>query len=117
MATLQLSRFLPRSDCIVQQTDPANYIFAYSLMMYVEVPESSGLDLAHLFSPIVTITRYEGDSGDANAPHWTCIPPCRIFDFHQPRHVVAELFFKLALSMDSSTPSVSSLLFVKLVLW
>jgi hypothetical protein len=85
-------------------------------MMYVEVPESSGLDLAHLFSPVVTIARYEGDSGDIAAPPWTCIPPQKVFDFHQPRHTVVELFFKLALSGVNSTPSVSSLLVVKPVL-
>jgi len=117
MAVLQLNRFLPGIDCVVQQIDPANYIFTYNLMMYIEVPESSGLDLVHLFSPIVTIAHYEGDSADTNAPHWTCIPPHTIFDFHQPRHVAAELFSQLALSTDSSTPSVSNLHFAKLVLW
>jgi hypothetical protein len=117
MVQLQLSRFSSGIDCIVQQIDHANYIFAYNLMMYVEVPESSGLDLAHLFSPIVTIAHYGGDSADADAPSWTCIPPHKIFDFHQPRHVAVELFFKLALSKDNSAPSVGILLFVKLVLW
>ena len=117
MVKLQLSRFSSGIDCIVQQIDHANYIFAYNLMMYVEVPESSGLNLAHLFSPIVTIAHYEGDSADANAPPWTCIPLREIFDFHQPPHVAVELFFKLALSTDDSALSVSILLFVKLVLW
>ena len=86
-------------------------------MLYVEVPESSGLDLAHLFSPVVTIACYEGDSADSDAPPWTCIPSQKIFDFHQPCRVVAELFVKLALSADNSTPSVStSLLILKLAL-
>jgi hypothetical protein len=85
-------------------------------MMYVEVPESSGLDLAHLFSPIVTVARYEGDSADIHAPPWTCIPPQKVFYFHQPRHTVVELFSKLAFSAVNSTPSVSNLLFVKSVI-
>jgi hypothetical protein len=113
---LQLSRFSSGIDCIVQ-IDHANYIFKYNLMMYVEVPESSGLDLAHLFSPIVTIAHYEGDSADADAPPWTCMPLCKIFDFHQPRHVAVELFLKLALSKDNPAPSVRIILFVKPVLW
>lgn len=115
--TSQLDRFLQGIDCVVQQIDHPNYNFVYSLMLYVEVPESSGLDLAHLFSPIVTIARYLGDSADINAPQWTCMPRQMIFDFHQPRHIVAELFFKLALSADNLTPSVSSLPLVKYVLW
>jgi hypothetical protein len=64
-------------------------------MLYAEVLESSGLNLAHSFSPIVTIAYYEGDSGDVDAPSWTCIPPQKIFEFHQPRHSVAELFLQL----------------------
>ena len=66
-------------------------------MLYAEVPESSGLDLAHSFSPIVTIAYYEGDSGDIDAPSWTCIPPKKIFEFHQPRQRIAELFRQLVL--------------------
>jgi hypothetical protein len=82
-------------------------------MLYVEIPESSGLDLAHLFSPVVTIARYEGDSADISAPMWTCIPPQKIFEFHQRRHSIAEFFFKLAASADNSTAFVSSLLLLK----
>jgi hypothetical protein len=101
----------PFPDFSAQQIDHANYIFAYSLMLYVEIPESSGLDLAHSFSPVATIARYEGDSADINAPMWTCIPPQRIFEFYQRRHNIAEIFFKLAVSADNYTASVSILLF------
>jgi len=83
--------------------DHANYVFAYCLMLYVEVPEFSRLDLAHSFSPIVTIAYYEGDSSDSDAPSWTCIPPQKIFEFHQPRHSIAELFFQLASSEHNYT--------------
>lgn len=82
-------------------------------MLYVEIPESSGLHLAHRFSPVVTIAHYEGDSADINAPMWTCIPPQKIFEFHQRRHTIAEYFFKLAISADNSMASVSSLIFLK----
>jgi hypothetical protein len=51
-------------------------------MMYVEVPDSLGLDLAHLFSPVMTIAHYEGDLGDIAALPWTCIPLQKVFDFH-----------------------------------
>ena len=110
---LQLSCKFPGINCLLQQIDPANYIFAYSLMLYVEVPESSGLDFVHLFSPIVTLARYEGDSADRDAPTWTCIPPHKIFEFYQSRHSMADIFFKLASSEDNSTASVSSFLFIK----
>jgi hypothetical protein len=79
-------------------------------MLYVEIPESSGLDLAHLFSPVVTVARYEGDSADCDAPTWTCIPPQKVFEFHQPRHRMVDLFFKLAVSTDNSTKFVSNFL-------
>jgi hypothetical protein len=104
-------------NCSIQQIDHPNYIFAYSLVLYVEIPESSGLDLAHLFSPIVTVAHYEGDSADLCAPPWTNIPPQTIFDFHQPRFAVAELFFRLASTTGNSglTPCVSSLLCLILV--
>ena len=97
-------------NCSIQQVDHANYIFAYSLMLYVEILESLGLDLAHLFSPIVTIAHYEGDSADLCALPWTNILLQTIFDFHQPCFAVAELFFKLASTMGNSglTPCVSS---------
>ena len=100
-------------NCLLQQIDYTKYVFAYSLMLYVEVPESSGLDLIHLFSLIVTIARYEGDSADRDASMWTCIPPHKIFKFHQSHHGIADIFFRLALSEDNSTASVSSFLFIK----
>jgi hypothetical protein len=76
-------------------------------MLYAEVPESSGLDLAHSFSPIATIAYYEGDSCDSDAPSWTCIHPQKVFEFHQPRHGIAELFSQLALSEHNHTEYVS----------
>jgi hypothetical protein len=76
-------------------------------MLYAEIPEPSGLDLAHSFSPITTIAYYEGDSGDSDAPFWTCIPPQQVFEFHQPRHSIAELFVQLASSEHNHTEYVS----------
>ena len=68
-------------------------------MMYCDVPESLGINVSHLSSPIVTVGYYEGLAEDGDAPAW-----CRriqtgdIFEFKQPRLDIVELFFKFAKS-------------------
>ena len=71
-------------------------------MMYCDVPESSGIDVSHLISPIVTLGYYEGLAEDKDAPAWCRrIQTGNIFEFKQPRLDMAELFFKLAKSTNS----------------
>lgn len=72
-------------------------------MLYVDIPETSGVDLAHLSSPIVTLARYKGDSSDENAPKWSQMPVGVVFEFRQPRMGMAELFFKIAQSVENVT--------------
>ena len=54
-------------------------------MMYCDVPESSGIDVSHLSSPIVTLDYYEGLAEDEDAPPWCCrMHTGNIFKFKQP---------------------------------
>lgn len=76
-------------------------IIANNLMLYVDIPESSGVDLAHLSSPIVTLARYEGNSAVPDAPKWTQMPVGVVFEFRQPCKEMADLFFKIALSAEN----------------
>jgi hypothetical protein len=70
--------------------------FRYDLMFYVEVPETSGIDVAYFSSPIVTLGRYEGHFSDASAPKWTHIAIGVAFDIRQPCGPVAAVFAELA---------------------
>lgn len=65
-------------------------------MLYCDVPEASGLDVAHLSSPIVNIGHYEGLDTHDDAPKWCRIEPGAIFEFKQPQADIAELFVKLS---------------------
>ena len=65
-------------------------------MLYVEIPETSGLDIAYLSSPIVTMGCYDGDSSDFDAPNWTTMSPGIPFELRQPRTAMANVFQELA---------------------
>ena len=65
-------------------------------MLYVNVPETSGIDVTHFSSPVVTLGRYDGHFNDSNAPGWTKLAPGTVIDLRQPSSAVAELFAELA---------------------
>lgn len=65
-------------------------------MIYVNVPESSGLDIAHLNSPIATLSRYKGSVSDALAPQWTRITLGVPLELRQSRGTMSEIFTKIA---------------------
>jgi hypothetical protein len=75
---------------------PDPRIITYKLVMYVEVPESSGLHISNLSSPIVTLGHYEGLSSDIDAPEWTRMPPGIPVSLRQPRDAIADVFAELA---------------------
>lgn len=78
-------------------------IKAYRLMMYCDIPESSGINVNHLSSPIVMIGYYEGLAADDDAPVWCRrLQPGNIFGFKQPHLDMAELFFKFAKSASKN---------------
>jgi hypothetical protein len=68
----------------------------YNLIIYVETPEASGVDLSYLSSPLATISRYEGFNSDINTPEWTRMEVNQPLQFRQPRGAMAEVFMKLA---------------------
>jgi hypothetical protein len=68
----------------------------YNLVVYVETPEASGVDLSYLSSPLATMGRYEGSHADIDAPEWTRMEVKRPLQFRQPRGAMAEVFMKLA---------------------
>ena len=68
----------------------------YNLVIYVETPEASGVNLSYLSSPLATIGRYEGSNTAIDAPEWTCMEVNRPLQFRQPRGAMAEVFMKLA---------------------
>lgn len=73
-------------------------------MMYCDIPESLGIDISHLMSPIVTLGYYKGLAEDEEAPAWCRrIQSGNIFEFKQPRLDMAELFFKFARSTSNYT--------------
>ena len=71
-------------------------IFTYNLMIYVEVPDTSDLDVSHLSSPVATLGRYKGLSSDAKAPEWTRMPTGIPIELRQPRDAIAAVFAELA---------------------
>lgn len=72
-------------------------ICKYSLMIYIEVPETSGIDVAHLSSPIATLGCYDGHFSDTDAPEWTRITIGVPFDIRQPAHSIADVFTEISL--------------------
>ena len=72
-------------------------ICKYSLIIYVEVPDTSGIDVAHLSSPIATLGCYDGHFSDTDAPEWTRITVGVSFDIRQPAHSIADVFTEIAL--------------------
>ena len=72
--------------------------------MYCDVPESLGINVSHLSSPIVTVGYYEGLAEDGDAPVWCHrIQAGDIFEFKQPQQDMVELFFKFAKSTNNYT--------------
>ena len=71
-------------------------VVAYNLVLYVQIPETSGLDVSLFSSPVVTLGRYEGLSSDTEAPNWTWIPTGIPVEFRQPRNAMAAVFAELA---------------------
>jgi hypothetical protein len=72
------------------------HIMVYNLVLYVEVPETSGLDVAWFSSPVVTLGRYKGLSTDTEAPDWTRMPTGVPIELRQPRNAIADVFSELA---------------------
>jgi hypothetical protein len=70
--------------------------FQYDLVVYVEVPETSSVDIAHRISPIATLGRYEGLMSDAGAPQWTKIATRTTFEIRQPSSSMADVFTEIA---------------------
>ena len=73
-------------------------------MMYCDIPESLGINVSHLSSPIVMVGYHEGLAKDGDAPAWHHqIQTGDIFEFKQPQPDIAELFFKFAKSTKNDT--------------
>ena len=70
-------------------------ITVHNLVIYVEIPETSGLDVSCLSSPVVTLGRYEGLSSDATAPEWTRMPTGIPFEIRQPCTAMLDVFEEL----------------------
>jgi hypothetical protein len=66
-------------------------------MIYIEVPDTSGIDVAHFSSPIATLGCYDGFYSDTDAPKWTRLAVGIPFDIRQPAHSVADIFTEIAL--------------------
>jgi hypothetical protein len=65
-------------------------------MLYANVPEASGADVAYLSSPVVTLGRYDGHFRDSNAPGWTRLTTGVTVEVRQPSAAIAEVFAELA---------------------
>jgi hypothetical protein len=79
-------------------SDPVltNFV-AYSLILYIEVPEGSGVNPSYLSSPLATLGRYEGMFYDKEAPAWvSTLLVGRPLMFRQPRGAMAEVFATIA---------------------
>lgn len=66
-------------------------------MIYVDVPESSGIDINYLSSPVATLSRYEDSAFDVQVPQWTRITPGIPLELRQSRGNIAKIFAKIAL--------------------
>jgi hypothetical protein len=71
-------------------------IIKYRLALYVEVPETSAVDVTDLISPIATLGCYEGLCSDADAPDWTRMPPGKPVELRQPRDAMVDVFTEIA---------------------
>jgi hypothetical protein len=78
-------------------------IFSYSLYLAVDVPPVTGIDSAHLRSPLLTIGCFNGLNTDPDAPAWSRLAPRQRFEFRQPRGAIAELFSALAFWRENSS--------------
>jgi len=65
-------------------------------MLYADVPETSGIDVAYLSSPVVTLGRYDGHFSDTKAPGWTRLTLGQTVELRQPVVSVADIFIELA---------------------
>lgn len=65
-------------------------------MLYVDVPETSGVDVTYFSSPVVTLGCYEGHFNDSKAPRWTKLTMGTVIELRQPSTAVADLFMELA---------------------
>ena len=103
LCTVQLVTFMVRywlDKCDAppdnpSQTDSQN-ISKYSLMLYVEVPETSSVDIAHLSNPIATLGCYDGHSSDSYALEWTHLTTGIPFDLRQPSYSMTDVFREIA---------------------
>jgi len=65
-------------------------------MLYVNVPKTSGIDVTHISSPVVTLGHYDGHFDDSNAPRWTKLTVGTVIDIRQSSNAVADLVEELA---------------------
>src|SRR6202044_2193882 len=109
LCTLQLSTCIVRfrtlfhsscnfPDLSLQAHHDENFtdIIKYRLMLYVEVPEMSGIDVTHLISPIATLGCYEGHFSDFHTLKWTRMLPGIPVELQQPCNAMADVFAELA---------------------
>jgi hypothetical protein len=71
-------------------------MITYRLMLYVNVPETSGVDVTYISSPVVTLSRYDGHFRDSNAPGWTSLRMGMTVELRQPSAAIADVFAELA---------------------
>lgn len=91
----EVEGFILRHDKV--QKDVLEEVFIYNLIIYVEVPEISQVQIPYLSSPIAILGRCKGLSSDASAPAWTCIPTGISFNIRQPHDTMAKVFAELAM--------------------
>jgi hypothetical protein len=107
LCTIQLNRVLVRflSQIHFRFINPSQKLltddtfedwYLYNLIIYVETPESSGVNPSYLSSPLATLGRYEGFASDSDAPEWTRMQVNQPLQFRQPRGAMAEVFMKIA---------------------
>lgn len=89
-------------------------MITYRLILHVNVPETSGVDVAHLSSPVVTLGRYDGHFRDSNAPAWTSLTMGAIVELRQPRTAIADVFAELAFWPENTYTVCHLPLFLKL---
>jgi hypothetical protein len=85
-----------------QKYTTAHKPFLYRLVLYASVPETSGIDVTYLSSPIVTLGRYDGHLNDSKAPGWTKLTPGTVIDIRQPSAAVAKVFKELAFWVENN---------------
>lgn len=77
-------------------------VFAYRLILHVEIPDTSNIDLSFQSSPLVTLGYYEGLNSDPESPEWTHLHAGWPIRFRQPQGAMAEVFHKLAFWNENS---------------